>query len=490
MVRKSPALLALLSLVAGCSATPSAGDGGDASVADVSTVDVALDDAGDDAPEPVDVVERDANAGDGATGCIEGVIIDAIARCIDDGMGPRACLARERAALGTRPLCDADRDGLADDFEDALGRSYALAFAYNQGDGTHTGGDPEPLWPDNIAHYVANSRLIWRVDNDSSTVREVLAHPTLTTLGSASIDIDGRVRYAALPDTGDGTNFWLCLRQVNGSYTAESQVRSMEASRTLAGGIDVATVVHPSGTDPGGRYAFVATVLYYAYNEHSTVDNHEGDWEGGGVLVDLESGRVMAAYFDRHPSADNRRLMPLTGTGAVPAIDPASERTFGNLCNETEAARAWGVRFWDYAGPRHHVVLYVSTGGHASYGYPGNTKILGVGCFERTIVRDTHNGDGFKLLPWLGVFVPGWTTASPQRVVDGVHILNLGEDRRPRLPWAAFHGQWGCQHNTIAKSYPGPWDNERHCRRWITHDWGALPPFATANPSADCSGAP
>ena len=43
---------------------------------------------------------------------------------------------------------------------------------------------------------------------------------------------------------------------------------------------------------------------------------------------------------------------------------------------------------------------------------------------------------------------------------------------------------------SIAKAYPAPWDNARHCRRWIAHDWGAVPPFGTANPSADCSGAP
>lgn len=483
-------------MVAWLAACGGPGQAGDAARSDVPADAPTESDASTDASLPTDDVVAAPDAGSdarsdaGPQACRSGALTDAIARCIDMGGAPRSCLLRELAAPGVAPVCDLDHDGMADDLEDAMGKSYALAFAFNQGDGTHTGGNPEPLWPDNVEHYVRNSQLVWRVDNDDSTLRLVDPAPTLATLGAASIVIEGTERFGRDPRWGHGTNFWLCLRQVNGGYTAESQVRSLEASRTLAGGIDVAVVVHPTTEDPMGRFAFVSSVLYYAYNEHSSVDDHEGDWEGGGVIVDMETGRVVAAYFDRHNSSDNVRLLPLMGEGAVPAIDPSAESTFGNVCNETDAAAARGVRFWDYAGARHHAVLYVSTGGHASYGYPGNTKILGAGCWEYSIVRDTHNGDGAKFLPWQGVFVADWRGASPLRVVDGVHFINVGEDTSPRVPWAAYHGQWGCQHNTIAKSYPGPWDNERHCRRWITHRWGASPPFMTANPSADCSGSP
>lgn len=497
---------AVVLLLTACGAPPSAGDGGrwdgqgmtdtvfDAGDELSGFVDEAgVSDAGGfgDVSFYEDATDADGHvATDGSARCIQGMLTEAIARCIDGGDGPRACLARARAMTGGAVLCDQDRDGLADDLEDALGRSYALAFAFNGGDGTRTGGNPEPLWPDNVAHYVSNSRLIWRVDNDRSTVRVILDNPTLETLASASIDIGGRVRYAWDPSITDASNFWLCLQQVGGRYTVESQVRSMEASRTLPGGIDVAVIVHPSSRDPGGRYVFVANVLYYAYNEHSEVDNHEGDWEGAGVLVDLETGQVLAAYFDRHDSADNVRLLQLTGPDAVRAVDPASERTFGNLCTEADFAAARGVRFWDYRGVRHHVVVYVSTGGHAGYGYPGNTKILGVGCWEYSIVRDTHNGDGYKFLPWQGVYVRDWTGSDPRPVVHGVHLINVGEDRAARVPWVAYRGQWGCQHEAIAKSYPGPWGNARHCRPWITHDWGAAPPFVTVSSSSGCSGAP
>ena len=91
------------------------------------------------------------------------------------------------------------------------------------------------------------------------------------------------------------------------------------------------------------------------------------------------------------------------------AVDPSAEGTAGNVCDSGGAQIAHGVRFWDHAGHRHHAVVYVSSGGHAGYDYPGNTKITGVGCVETIIVRDTHNGDGPKFLPWRGVYAPDWT---------------------------------------------------------------------------------
>jgi hypothetical protein len=157
------------------------------------------------------------------------------------------------------------------------------------------------------------------------------------------------------------------------------------------------------------------------------------------------------------------------------------------VCSGDDAARARGVRFWDYAGRRHHAVAYVSTGGHASYPYPGNTKITGVGCIESFIVRDTHNGDGAILLPWRDRYVSGWNSQTSYAVVDGVHFRNVGESSRPRAPWAAYHGQWGCQNGNIAKSFPGPWDNSRHCRWYSTHHWGSAPPFRPIPEWNNCS---
>jgi hypothetical protein len=270
------------------------------------------------------------------------------------------------------------------------------------------------------------------------------------------------------------------------SYDPATTIDTLARSRAVPGGLDVAAIVHPANGPGDARHVFISSVLYYAYNEHSLVDNHEGDWEGGGVLVDRTSGRVVAAYFDRHPSTDNQRLVNV-GAAGYPALDPSAESPAGDLCTEAASNAVKGVRFWDYAGPRHHAVVYVSAGGHASYDAPGNTKILGVGCGIVTAVRDTHNGDGVRLLPWLGGFARQWGGPVTDPVAMGVHVRNLGEDDRPRLPWAAYHGQWGCQHEAVAKSYPGPWDNARHCRRWITHAWGAGVPFASANPSADCT---
>ncbi len=480
------AVAALARALIGCASRPAPTDGGpdraDVPVAD----DVALDlpAIADTGPDDVTAdVPADA-PGDGAVGCLRGVLTPVILACIDGGRGPRACLAEALAAHPGVP-CDDDHDTLEDDLEDALAQGYSLAFAYNHGDGSHTLGNPEPHWPDSFAHFVAGSQLMWRMDGDTSTQVLVDAAPSVTTFDAASIVTGGVTHRASLPGTTDGGDFWLCLRQPGGSYPVAAMVTSMDASRTLPGGLDVASVVHAAGGVSGtASYAFVVTMLFYPYNEHSLVDDHEGDWEGGGVLVDLDAGNVVALYLDRHASADSTRLLPLVGPGAVRAVDPSAESPVGNVCSDADAAPALGVRFWDYAGRRHHAVAYVSTGGHAAYPYPGNTRIAGVGCIEITIVRDTHNGDGARFLPWLGAFASGWTDTPSSTVVDGVHFRNAGETVAPREPWAAYRGQWGCQQGTIASSWPGPFGNQRHCRAWVTTGgWGA-PPFTV--PTAGC----
>jgi hypothetical protein len=430
-----------------------------------------------------------------ATTCISGRLQRPIAECIDSGRAPNECLAAKLAEQGPgASLCDVDKDGLGDDFEDALAQSYAIAFAFNESDGTKQTGLSESHYPDNVAHYIQGSTLVYRVDAKQSTRVDVDPNPTPETLGAASISSKEGVLRASSPKKGEGTNFWLCLRQTDGKYAEDALVSSLDASRALKGGIDVVAVVHPTSPQGDHRYVFVAIVLPFAYNEF-ILDNHEGDWEGAGVIVDTETGAVVAGYFDRHPTVDNEHLVPLVGPNAAKSEDFHKATNVGNVCDEDATAKALGVRFWDYDGLRHHAVSYVGSGSHANYPYPGNTKILGVpGCRNELIVRDTHNGNGAVFLPWLSGYAPPGSTKASLGVTDGVHIVNAGEENTPRAAWASYRGQWGCQDaaltDGVARAYPAPWDNERHCRRWISHEWGSAPPFQTAHPSADCSAAP
>jgi hypothetical protein len=250
----------------------------------------------------------------------------------------------------------------------------------------------------------------------------------------------------------------------------------MEASRALPGGIDVLGVVHPTAGNASGQYVVVEYGILYAYNAF-TLDDHEGDFEGGAVFVDMTSGGVVAAYTARHSTSDSEMLIPLAGTGALPAKNPANEAPHYDVCSNTNTSSIGGVRFWDYAGARHHPVFYAAAGSHATYGYPGATKIDGApGCIELLIVRDVHNGLGPKLVPSEGAYYTDWgTTKTP--VVNGVNFVNLGESTHLRAAWSAFAGQWGCTLGSIAKSYPVPWDNQRLCRHWLTNDWGNTLPF-------------
>jgi hypothetical protein len=455
------ALAALTSLRCG---TSTADDGGSAPPVIPSDPEGGSDAAGDGEDVPP------------TPSCRSDAIVKAIGDCIDGGGAPRACLAKSRVAGAE--ACDADLDGLDDALEDAMLRSYAPVFAFNEGDGGHTGGDSEPIFPTNLKHYVAHSTLYWRVDGDDGTKKVVEAKPTLDTLRNARWTVGGVDRRADATNLGQGPSFWLCLNQDNGKYPPEALVSSLEASRQLADGIDVLGVAHPTGKDPGGRYVVLEYMLFYAYNEF-TLDRHEGDFEGGAVFVDTESGKVVAAFTDRHPTADTVTLIPLEGPGALTAKDPAGEAPHYNVCEDTSTSEIGGVRFWDHGARSHHPVIYTAAGGHASYGYPGATKLKGLGCTEATMIRDVHNGLGPKLVLHESAYAASWDPTAPKNVVyKGVHFVNLGERPKLRAAWSAFAGQWGCTLDSIPKSYPGPWDNERLCRHWLTNDWGAAPPFA------------
>lgn len=415
--------------------------------------------------------------------CRAAAIVQALGACMDAGAAPRACLAKTRAP--GEPACDDDKDGLDDALEDAMLRSYAPVIAYNQGDGSHTAGDSEPVFPTNANHYVAHSTLYWRVDGDDSTKKVIDAHPTLDGLRNARFIVTGDERRADRAALGQGPNFWLCLNQDQGNYPAEALVPSMVASRTLADGIDIFAVAHPSGKDASGRYVVLEFMLFYPYNKF-TLDNHEGDFEGGAVFVDLDTGKVAAAYTDRHDTSDSARLLPLEGPGLVAAKDPSKEAPHYDVCSDTDAASVAGVRFWDYGGQRHHPVFYAAGGDHASYGYPGATKIKGLACVEASIIRDVHNGNGPKLVPFENAYYADW--GKTKSAVDhGVHIVNLGEHDNLFAQWSSFAGQWGCTLDSIPKSYPGPWDNERLCRHWLTNDWGSAPPFARSTATSCAS---
>jgi hypothetical protein len=416
--------------------------------------------------------------------CDSAAVISNIEACIDAKSSPRTCLTKARVTwpLPTGTSCDVDGDGLDDALEDAMLRSYAPVFAYNQGNGSHTAGSTEPNWPINATHFVSNSSLVWRVDGNTSTAVTLDAAPTLDALPAATHSYQGTTRAADDTALGQGPDFWLCLNQVNGSYSSETLVPTMDASRTLPDGVDVLGVAHPTGGSASGLYVVLEYGILYAYNAF-TLDNHEGDFEGGAVFVDMSSGAVVAAFTDRHATADSEMLIPLAGPGALPAKNPANEAPVYDVCSDTNTSSIGGVRFWDYSGARHHPVFYPGAGSHATYGYPGATKIDGApGCIEDLIVRDVHNGLGPKFVPSEGVYYTDWgTTKTP--VVQGVNFVNLGERTHLRAAWSAFAGQWGCTLGSIAKSYPVPWDNQRLCRLWLTSDWGNALPFQQPTPT-------
>jgi hypothetical protein len=146
------------------------------------------------------------------------------------------------------------------------------------------------------------------------------------------------------------------------------------------------------------------------------------------------------------------------------AKDPALDTPSGDVMAPPAGVR--GLRFWDYSGLRHRLVVYISTGGHAPYDFPGNTFIVPKG------PRDTHDGDGARLFIGTGQFqaIP---KAIPIPIKINIH--NPGESQDITLDWAHYRGQWGCQQGSIANSYPGPFGNARHPRPVFDQKWGSPP---------------
>ncbi len=373
--------------------------------------------------------------------CARDVAVDKLTECLAS-KGPDECLA----SIGT-PLCDTDGDGLPDDLESALARAYAPAFAFNGG---AFGGNAETHWPANAAFFVKNARLTF---GRSRTL--VDARPTLDTLGAAITD----GHQADNPCPGQGSDFWLCLNDESNTtlVTTEAEMRS------LPGGIDVLSVAHPAnGPLDTSSHLFVSFSLMFPFNAHSTVDDHEGDWEGVAVFVDRKSGAVDGAWFERHDTLDQQRFV---SARTYPVRDPAAEQPYGTVMSVFSALH--GLRFWDYSGARRHVVAYVSTGGHAMYDYPANTKIFKYG------PRDTHSGDGPKIVPWESRVSASFGATEGDALE--VSYVNPGEPRRITLPWARFRGQWGCTDRPIAKSWPGPFGNSRFQRPMFERTWGSPP---------------
>jgi hypothetical protein len=371
--------------------------------------------------------------------------VAALRACLDGGEGPDPCVAKLSA-----PLCDRDGDGLGDDLEAALALAYGPVFAFNGG---AYGGDPETHWPVNVQHFVAHSELVHRPDGASAAL--VDAQPTLATLGQEKLGaLD-----AGDPAVGQGSDFWLCLTDQSDA----TRVTSKELMLALPGGVDVEVVAHPAnGALADSSHLFVSFGLVFAYNQHTNVDDHEGDRESIELFVDRQTGAVDAVWFDRHSTQDKVQFVDVATYGAH---DPSLEAPYGNV--GSPSASTHGLRFWDHGGERHHVVAYVGTGGHAMYDYPANTYILIIG------PRDTHDGDGPKLLSWTGDIVPGWDAISGEKVA--VHVQNPGEPTSFVLPWARFRGQWGCTDDLIAKSWPGPFGNARHPRPVFERKWGSPP---------------
>lgn len=441
-------------LVGACTASPpapplqedagqDAGVSGDAG-SDGGTPDAGAEDAGQDAGP------KDAGT-DAGVACLTGAA-DALLTCLDQGTSPDDCVD-----LYTAPLCDSDGDGVGDDLEHAMARAYAPVFAFNGGG---CGGNPETNWAANVNHFVSHAQLYYRPLDGGTDVR-VDPAPTMASLPGGHLSVDGLERYADDPALGSGSEFYLCLDDASGV-----RVESKEAMLALPDGVDITTIVQPAnGTLAVSDHLMVSYQFLFAYNQFAGgLDDHEGDWEGVMVFVNRMTGGVDAAYFGRHPTTDGTSFVD---TATYPVRDPATPvPACGTDVDHSDPA-LHGLRFQDFGGLRHHLVAFVSTGSHAMYDYPANTyvkQIFGTG------VRDTHDGDG----PWLDLARAELVSGGATQPVNLVW-RNPGQLGHLAEPWAGYRGQWGCQDQAIAKSWPGPWGNEKYPRPELTRAWGSPP---------------
>jgi hypothetical protein len=396
------------------------------------------------------------------SGCeLDSARIDALSACLDQphpGVEQPLTLCLEETPTS---VCDSDRDGLPDELEAALARAYAPVFAFNSG---RSEGQAETNWPTTVASFLSQLQVVYRDGWWGEVVRSRATVGTKEALywdgigGAAVLEADG-VHVASNPDLADGGNFWLCPR-------TEALDTVPSAERSIDTGIDLIVVVHPANGDlQNSGHIFISFTLFFAYNTHTWIDNHQGDWESIAVLVDRYTGAVAAVWYDRHATTDALRY--LASENNLPVRNAATDEFQVNTSDEVSR----GIRFWDYATkdgppePRHRVVAYVATGSHAMYDYPGNTNITMFG------PRDTHDGDGLKLLTWAGEFRPQWDSPSDARAVQ-VNFVNPGEANVITVPWARYRGQWGCTNSFVGKSWPGPFGNQRHPRPLFEWVWG------------------
>jgi hypothetical protein len=377
----------------------------------------------------------------------------AIQLCLDQGRSPNQCTLEQ----GSQNFCDTDGDGVFDDLEVALGKAYAAAFAFNGG---VWGGNSETCWPGNTTHFASHSRLIYRPNGQPETI--ISANPVRDQLWQATYTTSSGNTLRAY-DSSAGGDFWLCLNDTSTSTRVQSRADML----ALPDGVEVLSVVHPAnGNLSASAHLFVATGLFFPYNEFSGLDNHEGDWETVAVFVNRATGVVEYGYFERHNTTDNQRFINRAIDGTR---NPSSDAVAPAV--SASDAGVHGLRFWDDSGNKHHVIAYVGTGAHAMYDYPGNTYIIANG------PRDTHAGDKDKYATWLGQLYPGFNSGSP--VVLKTTFFNPGEPNAITLNWARYRGQWGCDNDAIAKSYPGPFGNGRLARPMFERVWGN-PPTAPA----------
>jgi hypothetical protein len=441
-------------MVGACTASPQpplkgtdAGRDGGPVIVDGGTRDAGVPDAGP--PDAGRDAGTDAGA-DGGVACLTGAA-DALLACLNQGTSPDDCVD-----LYTAPLCDSDGDGVGDDLEHAMARAYAPVFAFNAGG---CGGNAETDWAANVNHFVTHAQLFYR-PSDGGTDVLVDPAPTLTGLPRESLWVDGRERFADDPALGSGSEYFLCLKDTTGSSGV--RVESKEAMLALPDGVDVTTLVQPAnGALANSDHLMVSYQLFFAYNEFSTLDNHEGDWEGVIAFVNRMTGGVDAAYFGRHGTTDSTSFVD---TATYPVRDPATPVPACDTNVDHSDPAIHGLRFQDFGGLRHHLVAFVSTGSHAMYDYPANTFVI------NNLFRDTHNGDG----PWLDLARAELSSGGTAQAVKVVW-RNPGQLGKVTQAWAEYRGQWGCQDEAIANSWPGPWGNVKYPRPELTRAWGSPP---------------